>query len=871
MAGSNVVELIVKLTDQTQQGARQVEQRLKTLEGAAGKVGTALLAGSAASGAFLYSATRLAARVETLGAVTVRLGRNVGKTEEEIRALEQSVKSQGITMQGSRQAIAKMIQANIDLASATDLASMAQNAAVIAGTDSTEAFDRLVNSIARGNIRMAATLGLQVNFQQGYVAMAKELDKTTLELTTQEKVQSRLNTILAAGVNIEGAYTEAMETAGKKVTSLNRHLEDSKVILGEALLPIYADAVDKITELLKGWQGMSEAQQASKTSMLITGTAIAGITGAAIKAIPAIISMGTAIVGLGAGIAIATGGITLLLGGLAAIIIKAKAATAAIRAAEGVHQDLTDEVIKGGKSYEDYNREFDLMLEQQGVAEYSVRKVTRAVMGHAEQVDLVTDGVVRLTEAQFEYEIRLAATIDIYKAAYGWSEQAAKGVETFAEASGEAAEVTDELKRQVEELAEAAEINVSFNMGDDAGTLMAEAAKLALGGAGLEGLTARIEADVVAAGGMTPELQDALMQGTALSLAMDVAIGEESYTLAQAQLRKVFELTPEEGKTLIDSMLAGIEESGPAFSEAVLGDLKEQLTLWEGFTFADWGADPVVAAFASMGVDAGAINVAFQHMPEEIKAALGSVKTLTNLGLNPAHSASSGILSDLDRMDGRVIKIYIDYIVRGDKPDTRASGGLIDPSKITLVGEAGPELIIGGVVIPAGRTRQMLQQGLRPEDGMRGGSGGFSSRTSGRVLRTGGGGGSGPSTSYNPMEGGGGSGPSVYYNPYDPSDPNYGGGGTAAAVASAASQTTQVISQAVETIPEETAVAVAAAIAPVVTAQTQQIAAQNARTAQQQQETLGTLREILEVLRDQGGADETSQAVSEALQKADFG
>ena len=46
--------------------------------------------------------------------------------------------------------------------------------------------------------------------------------------------------------------------------------------------------------------------------------------------------------------------------------------------------------------------------------------------------------------------------------------------------------------------------------------------------------------------------------------------------------------------------------------------------------------------------------------------------------------------------------------------DVRASGGPL--SRVSLVGEAGPELIVNGVVIPAEDTRRLLALGLMPEE-----------------------------------------------------------------------------------------------------------------------------------------------------------
>lgn len=61
----------------------------------------------------------------------------------------------------------------------------------------------------------------------------------------------------------------------------------------------------------------------------------------------------------------------------------------------------------------------------------------------------------------------------------------------------------------------------------------------------------------------------------------------------------------------------------------------------------------------------------------------------------------------------KTIRIHTIYSTTGKGYQAQQSGGPLAP--IALVGEAGPELIIGGVVIPADQTRRILALGLRPD------------------------------------------------------------------------------------------------------------------------------------------------------------
>ena len=200
---------------------------------------------------FLAQATQLAARVETLGVSLAVVGRNAGYSQEQIDAFEEAVKKQGITTRAARQALLQMAQAQVDFTHASDLARIAQDAAVIAQTDSSEAFQRLTTIIQTGNVLMGRNLGLQLDFQGGYKRLATQLNKTTEELTDQEKVQARVNVVMEAGVLIAGTYEAAMETAGKMQASLNRLFEETQLVIGRIQLGGFATGIEEITRLMK--------------------------------------------------------------------------------------------------------------------------------------------------------------------------------------------------------------------------------------------------------------------------------------------------------------------------------------------------------------------------------------------------------------------------------------------------------------------------------------------------------------------------------------------------------------------------------------------------------------------------------------------
>jgi len=387
---------------------REIAKLSQTLR----NIGLAFTAASAAGGAFLYSATRLAARVETLGVVTTTLGKNAGKTEDEIRALEQAVKDEGITLRGTRQAIALMLQAQIDLSHATKLATMAQNAAVIANVNSTEAFERLVFVITSGNVRMARTLGLQVSFQRAYKEAAAAIGKTVEELTEQEKVQARTNAVLAAGTQITDAYANAMETAGKQVLSLDRHIEESRRILGEAFLPIFADVVAKVTEGLEKFEKLDVTQQRQISTLLGMATAWSGAIGVLALGLSAVLKLKGALMGLGLIVKVGLGPISAFVGLIAAATTGMALHNARLVEARRQYKLTTDGLMGVGVSYEAYVNGVEKAAKANNLITVSQEEYNRLLEGGQRATLTLANAVVILTEEERKLQQQTAETAE---------------------------------------------------------------------------------------------------------------------------------------------------------------------------------------------------------------------------------------------------------------------------------------------------------------------------------------------------------------------------------------------------------------------------------------------------------------------------
>lgn len=233
-------------------------------------------------GEYVKDAALMAARYETLGVVMEVVGRNAGYTKTQMDYASEGIAKQGITMIESRESAVKLVQAHVDLQHAEGLARIAQNAAVIGHMNSSEAFDRLVNGIARGNVLILRNIGINVNLQSAYREMADSLGKTTKELTENERVEARRIAVFERGADINGVYEKSMDTAGKQILSMQRYTQDFKTTFGETFNEALTIGVMGLTDHLKGSNkaitDLSKNDQLEEWGHNITGVFVGIVT-----------------------------------------------------------------------------------------------------------------------------------------------------------------------------------------------------------------------------------------------------------------------------------------------------------------------------------------------------------------------------------------------------------------------------------------------------------------------------------------------------------------------------------------------------------------------------------------------------------------
>lgn len=336
-----------------------------------------------------------AARFETMGVVLNSLATNTKYSAVEIQQFAAGVQNMGITMNSSREVVARMIQGNINLSQSTRLARVAQDAAVIGNVNSSEALQRLIYGIQSAQIEVLRTIGINVNFEASYARMAAQLGKSADSLSELEKAQARTNAVMEAGANIAGAYDAAMDTAGKQILSMQRYVENISTQIGNVFLPALTSVVFQV---VNGMKAVDNALSSARGRQSIEAM------GAALKAVADQIS--TAFTAISVGMA-AVAGIALVrfvmsLGVVSAATTAIGAAFAGWPLAIGAAlAGLTYFLIKLGRGDEDLDR-IETAIRKQ---EAATRSLTGATEDEISKQRELTEERLRAATAAKKSEI----------------------------------------------------------------------------------------------------------------------------------------------------------------------------------------------------------------------------------------------------------------------------------------------------------------------------------------------------------------------------------------------------------------------------------------------------------------------------------
>jgi phage-related protein len=230
---------------------------LKAVGGLLGSIGKSAVAGlgvaSGAAIAFGVASFQTAARVGEMDASLRALAKANNVSYPAMQNTVKAIRAQGIEAGTAQTLVAQFTRNQLKLSDATKLATVAQDAAVISGRNSTEVLGDLVHGITTQNSMVLRNAGLNVQAGQAVEAYAKSVGKATKELTDAERSQAVLNAVLESGKTVAGAYAEAMTEPGKVLRSFPRIINDIQLAVGTGLVKALGPAILGLYDLAKAF------------------------------------------------------------------------------------------------------------------------------------------------------------------------------------------------------------------------------------------------------------------------------------------------------------------------------------------------------------------------------------------------------------------------------------------------------------------------------------------------------------------------------------------------------------------------------------------------------------------------------------------
>ena len=214
-------------------------------------VATGIAGATTAATAFGIEAFKTAARVGEMDASLRALAKANNVSYEEMQKSVAAIRKQGIEAGTAQDLVAQFTRNNLKLANAQKLATVAQDAAVISGRNSTDVLADLTHGITTQNSQVLRNAGLNVQAGQAIDAYAKSVGKSVKDLTDAERSQAVLNAVLESGKTVAGAYAEAMTEPGKVLRSFKRVTDDIKLSVGEGLVKAFGPLILQAYDMAK--------------------------------------------------------------------------------------------------------------------------------------------------------------------------------------------------------------------------------------------------------------------------------------------------------------------------------------------------------------------------------------------------------------------------------------------------------------------------------------------------------------------------------------------------------------------------------------------------------------------------------------------
>lgn len=304
----NVEASLNKLTATSDKTARQIWELEDSLEAASstadkadGKFAgltsalTALGAGAAATG-IAKTVTTLVGEANALGNALTgvqQVAKSLGHDTAEVTQVVEQLASRGVlSLAEAATAVKTALATGYDIDQTITLINTLTDAAAFnreAHLDWGEAVVTAIQGIKTGNSTLTDAAGITTNLSVMYDKYAKTLGTSASKLTEAGKAQAAFNGMIEEAALFAGNADAALEGYTGSNNSFKKSIEEARVELGEAFLPIVQNIIEEITPLIKRF---SEWAAANKD--VVAGSTAAGF---AITSLVAVITTLITVVG----------------------------------------------------------------------------------------------------------------------------------------------------------------------------------------------------------------------------------------------------------------------------------------------------------------------------------------------------------------------------------------------------------------------------------------------------------------------------------------------------------------------------------------------------------------------------------------------
>lgn len=236
-----------------QDGLKKQSIGFNAMRKSANMATTAIAGLSVAFVTFSRRSFKVAASVAEMNQAITAIGKSSGQGAGAIHGAAKEIRGMGIEMKAAQEIALLFVQGNLDLAKASKVARVAQDLAVVSQSNSTQTAKTLAYAIQTGNSRLLKSAGITKYAGEAYMDYAKELGKTTTELTASERQQAVLNMILEEGAKVAGTYEAAMLESGKVLRSFPRIINDIQLAFGELFLSGFGPVIKSAYDALKAF------------------------------------------------------------------------------------------------------------------------------------------------------------------------------------------------------------------------------------------------------------------------------------------------------------------------------------------------------------------------------------------------------------------------------------------------------------------------------------------------------------------------------------------------------------------------------------------------------------------------------------------